>query len=89
MINLRLLASGGACQLCSNSLLFLSRKHLSYERRHFYANKTKTQGALKETELPKGPFRTKNSTALESVLFCHRRYFFSVHTVFLPVPLEK
>ena len=25
--------------------------------------------------LPKGPFRTKNSTALESVVFCYRRSF--------------
>ena len=27
------------------------------------------------SELPKGPFRTKNSTALESVVFCYRRSF--------------
>ena len=25
--------------------------------------------------LPKGPFRTKNTTALESVVFCYRRSF--------------
>ena len=27
------------------------------------------------SELPKGPFRTKNSTALDSVVFCYRRSF--------------
>ena len=30
--------------------------------------------------LPKGPFRTKNSTALEAAVFCYRRSFLlSVH----------
>ena len=33
------------------------------------------------THLPKGPFRTKNSTELESVVFCYRRSF-SLSVVF-------
>ena len=36
--------------------------------------------------IPEGPFRTKNSTALESVVFCYRRSFFFIFCrVFLPL----
>ena len=38
--------------------------------------------------LPKGPFRTKNSTAPESVVFCYRRSF-TFCTVFLPLFSRK
>ena len=32
--------------------------------------------------VPKGPFRTKNSTAPKSVVFCYRRSFFSLSVPF-------
>ena len=41
------------------------------------------------TEISKGPFRTKKSTALESVLFCHRGSFFTIRTVSCLFFLEK
>ena len=42
----------------------------------------KPQPPLLLEKVPKGPFRTKNSTALESVVFCYRRSFS------LPVPFS-
>ena len=38
---------------------------------------------------PEGPFRTKNNTAPESVVFCYRRSFFTLCTVFLPLCPRK
>ena len=38
--------------------------------------RTSWQSSVRRTPtLPNGPFRTKTSTALESVVFCHRRSF--------------
>ena len=47
-------------------------------------NATKKE-RVKTSQVLKGPFRTKNSTAPESVVFCYRRCFFTIRTVFLPL----